>query len=288
MVAKIQQDFSDYEVVDLVYKFFEVYSQSDWKTPVTIKHPQNQGMSLTKWKSALDSVERDLMAILSPNYELRNTTQKVQEPTFDTIIAEIKRGWEVMKQLAPTSQKCYLSSIGGQQKGLLRYPLKKQDENNVEQDVASWTKLFKRLRFFGKCYKHFIRIDVAANSVDESTESALEWHGFVESKLFIFLNMLAKESELCQIRAYPTCFSNKEHADLGLMDQDIARFEFVFTYFFGFNLISNNFSQVVNLEEHAVQFCQKLDFGRINKANTDVRILHFSRQELPPELVKRY
>ena len=37
MVAKIQQDFPDFEVVDLVYKFFEVYSTSDWKNPVTIK-----------------------------------------------------------------------------------------------------------------------------------------------------------------------------------------------------------------------------------------------------------
>lgn len=39
MVAKIHQDNPDLEVADLVYKFFEVYSQSDWKTPVSIKNP---------------------------------------------------------------------------------------------------------------------------------------------------------------------------------------------------------------------------------------------------------
>lgn len=54
-------------------------------------------MSLTSWKNALDSVERDLMAILSPNYELRNTTQRVQEPTFDTLVSEIKKGWLVLQ-----------------------------------------------------------------------------------------------------------------------------------------------------------------------------------------------
>lgn len=74
MVAKIQQDYPDYDVPDLVYKFFEVYSSSDWKNPVTIKFGKHQNMSLHSWKNALDSVERDLMAILSPNYELRNTT----------------------------------------------------------------------------------------------------------------------------------------------------------------------------------------------------------------------
>ena len=288
MVAKIHQENPDLEVVDLVYKFFETYSQSDWKTPVTIKNQQNQGMSLTKWKSTLDTVERDLMAILSPNYELRNTTQKVQEPTFDTIIAEIKRGWDVMRELTPYSQKCFQSSQNNPQKGLIKYPLKKQDENNKEVDVASWTKFFKRIRFFGKQFKHFIRIDIVANSVDDNNESALEWIGFVESKLFILLNMIAKESEISSIRAYPGSFSNKENFELGLLDQDIARFETLQTYFLGFNLINNNFRNVVNLEDHAIQFCQKLDFGRISKQNTDVRILHFRRDELPPQLVKMY
>lgn len=72
MVAKIQQDYPDYDVVDLVYKFFEVYSRSDWKNPVAIRFGQSQ--SLNSWKNALDNVERDLMAILCPNYEFRNTT----------------------------------------------------------------------------------------------------------------------------------------------------------------------------------------------------------------------
>lgn len=74
MVAKIHQDNPEMDVVDLVYKFFEEYSQSDWKNPVSIKFGKMENMSLTSWKNALDNVEGDLMAILSPNYELRNTT----------------------------------------------------------------------------------------------------------------------------------------------------------------------------------------------------------------------
>ena len=74
LVAKIHQDHPDYEVVDLVYKFFETYSASDWKNPVLIKYGNKENMSLGTLKAALDNVERDLMAILSPNYEMRNTT----------------------------------------------------------------------------------------------------------------------------------------------------------------------------------------------------------------------
>jgi poly(A) polymerase len=112
MVAKIHQDFPDYDVVDLVYKFFEFYSCYDWQTPVAIKFGKKESMSLTSWKHALDNVESDLMAILSPNYELRNTTQRVGEPTFDTLVAEIKRAWAIMQELVPQSQKCYLAAQG--------------------------------------------------------------------------------------------------------------------------------------------------------------------------------
>ena len=138
---------------------------------------------------------------------------------------------------------------------MVKYPLKVLDDAGVERDVASWTKFFKRYRFFGKRFKHFIRIDIVANSADSSNDSALEWLGFVESKLFILLNMLAKETQISEIRAFPTSFNNKLHSDLNLLDSNIARFEFVDTFFFGFNMVGSTYSQVVNLEEHAIQFC---------------------------------
>jgi poly(A) polymerase Pap1 len=62
----------------------------------------------------------------------------------------------------------------------------------VNVPVSSWTKFFKRFRFFSKNFHHFIRIDIVANSVDGNPDLALEWLGFVESKLFILLNLLAK------------------------------------------------------------------------------------------------
>ena len=175
-----------------------------------------------------------------------------------------------MKQITPCSKKCYQAQ--GNQKTIIKQP--------NDDSVGSWTNFFKRFRFFGKRYSHFIRIDIVANSLGDES-SVLEWFGFVESKLFILLNLLAKQPEISEIRAYPNSFKNKQHHELGLMDQDIGKYQYVDTYFFGFKLMKNTQGQLIDLQEHIVSFCQKLDFGRIQKTSTDIRILHFRREELP-------
>mmetsp|Transcript_4015 Transcript_4015/g.6792 ORF Transcript_4015/g.6792 Transcript_4015/m.6792 type:complete len:302 (-) Transcript_4015:163-1068(-) len=289
LVAKIQQDFPDYDVVDLVYKFFEVYSKSDWRNPVAIKFfGKKDKISLSSWKKALDNVERDYMAILSPNYELRNTTHRVKEPTFDVIIKELQRGFTIMQEIVPVSQKCYAAVPVNQMRKddsslqILKLPQGKVDasvtwsddkqasagdsarnavaeagekEPQVDKSAVSWTKFFKRLRFFDKRYNNFIRIDAVANSVEGCEDSCLKWAGFVESQLFIFLNMVANQHEIEEIRAYPRSFKSKvkeDFLDLGLVDPEVGKFEFVETYFLGFKLHRHFKNCVINLEEQAI------------------------------------
>ena len=72
------------------------------------------------------------------------------------------------------------------------------------------------------------------------------------------------------------------------MDPDVAKWEFVDTYFFGFKLTHNMYQSVINLEDYVVQFCQKMDIGRMQKSSQDIRILHFHRNDLPHELKRRY
>jgi hypothetical protein len=178
---------------------------------------------------------------------------------------------------------------------------KATDKEAKKPEIASWTKFFKRFRFFGKHFRNFIRIDIVANSVDGKNDNYLEWLGFVESKLFILLNYISKEEQISEIRAYPYSFKNKQAYELGLMDTEISKFQFVDTYFFGFTLFCQGphmnmagpygrppAQPVIQLADHCIQFCQKLDFGRIQKASTDVRILHVKREDLPAELVKNY
>lgn len=85
-----------------------------------------------------------------------------------------------------------------------------------------------------------MRIDIVANSVDGKNENCLEWLGFVESKLFILLNYISKEEQISEIRAYPYIFKNKEVNELGLMDTEVSKYQFVDTYFFGFKLFTYN------------------------------------------------
>jgi poly(A) polymerase Pap1 len=78
-----------------------------------------------------------------------------------------------------------------------------KDQKESGQEVASWTKFFKRYRFFCKNFKNFVRVDIVANSVNGSNENYLEWLGFVESKLYILLNLIGKEEHIQEIRAFP-------------------------------------------------------------------------------------
>lgn len=111
-----------------------------------------------------------------------------------------------------------------------------KDGKKQTMEIASWTKFFKRFRFFGKHFRNFIRIDIVANSVDGKNDNYLEWLGFVESKLFILLNYISKEEQVSEIRAYPYSFKNKQAYELGLMDTEISKYQFVDIYFFGFAL----------------------------------------------------
>lgn len=87
-----------------------------------------------------------------------------------------------MKKIAPQSQKCYAPAQEGAK--IVKYPT---------GEMLSWTRFFKRYRFFG-FFHDFVRVDIVANSVEGNNENYLSWLGFVESKLFILLNLLAKDS----------------------------------------------------------------------------------------------
>ena len=121
----------------------------------------------------------------------------------------------------------------------------------------SWSRFFKRLNFFS-FFHHFVRIDIVANSVEGNNDNYLEWVGFVESKMFILLNLLAENQHIQQIRAYPTNFKNKELAELGLMDAEIGKYQYVETYFLGFQLYMQEPQPqqlVVDLQDAVISFC---------------------------------
>lgn len=105
MVAKICQDFPGLEVVDLVYKFFEVYSEWKWLDAVSVKISKKKDKLNLSSLQVLNSVSYDPMIILTPLSNPKNSAYRVTQFSFETIIKEFKRAKEIVKSLAPTTQK---------------------------------------------------------------------------------------------------------------------------------------------------------------------------------------
>ena len=147
-------------------------------------------MSLTnKYKAAkggslrmhlIEAVNRyssDAMVVLTPNDQLQNTSYRVSEHNFRIICKELSDGLKILNRLKPTSRVLFKKPSEGMEEDLEKVVERiegeeesKRDEVGVEESKerrpeeskstgASWTKLFKRLRFFAR-YEHFIKLDI--------------------------------------------------------------------------------------------------------------------------------
>lgn len=107
MVAKICQDYPQLEVADLLYKFFEVYSDWKWLDSVNIKIQKKKDKLNMSSLQVLNAFSYDPMIILTPLNNPKNTAYRVTQFTFETIIKEIKRARDIIKNLAPVTFKKY-------------------------------------------------------------------------------------------------------------------------------------------------------------------------------------
>lgn len=107
MVAKICQDYPQLEVSDLLYKFFEVYSDWKWLDSVNIKIQKKKDKLNMNSLQVLNAFSYDPMIILTPLNNPKNTAYRVTQFTFETIIKEIKRARDIIKNLSPVTFKKY-------------------------------------------------------------------------------------------------------------------------------------------------------------------------------------
>lgn len=97
MVAKICQDNPELELADLVYKFFEVYSEWKWNDPVFVKIDHKRDKLNINNLQVLESLSFDEMPIMTPNKIPKNSAYRVCKSTFVTLCAEISRAKLIMK-----------------------------------------------------------------------------------------------------------------------------------------------------------------------------------------------
>lgn len=112
MVAKICQDNPLLEVADLVYKFFEVYSEWKWLEAVSIKITKKKKDHLNiHTLGVLNAYSYDPMIIQTPISNPKNSAYRVTQFTFDTIVKELQRAKNIIKSFGPiTFKKCMPSS----------------------------------------------------------------------------------------------------------------------------------------------------------------------------------
>lgn len=109
------------------------------------------------------------MPIITPAYPSMCSTHNVSNSTLRLALSEFERGIKIT--------------------------------NEIETGLATWDDLFAPSDFFFK-YRHFLQIV----SVSSTPENAKVWHGFIESKIRLFVTKLEQVITLVAAPPYPECF----------------------------------------------------------------------------------
>jgi poly(A) polymerase len=156
LVARICQLYPNAAAATLVHKFFLVYSNWEWPTPVLLKPVNDAHYGFSVWDPMTNPFDRHhLMPIITPAYPQQNSTHNVTQSTQKIIVQEIKRGLDIVNDII--SSKC------------------------------EWKQLFIGIPFFQR-YKHYIILLLSASDQNQY----LEWSGLVEAKIRFLIGNLER------------------------------------------------------------------------------------------------
>uniref|UniRef100_A0A6B2KYP3 polynucleotide adenylyltransferase n=1 Tax=Arcella intermedia TaxID=1963864 RepID=A0A6B2KYP3_9EUKA len=141
----------------LVSRFFRIYTNWKWPTPVLLTSIEEGGpFSHKVWNPRTNFRDREhLMPIITPAYPSMNSTYNVSESTKKIILKEFQRGLEITSAF--------------------------------EKKEKRWEDLFEEFKFW-ETFQFYIRIDCMARSEPEYRK----WVGFVESKVRLLILKLEK------------------------------------------------------------------------------------------------
>jgi poly(A) polymerase len=149
----------------LVGKFFAVYSNWDWESPIQLNEIRDYGETETRavWKKELHYNE--VMPIITPAYPAMNSSYTVSTHTLSIMKAEFNRANIIFKTIPEALKK--------------RDRKKKPLPLSLEQEDSMWYKLFEPTDFFLR-YQHYLRLNIIGGS---DARAARAWSGFCESRL---------------------------------------------------------------------------------------------------------
>ncbi|KAL6757382.1 Poly(A) polymerase central domain-containing protein [Haematococcus lacustris] len=170
LVARVCRWYPRKAASAIVHNFFLMFSRGwSWPLELHLVPQKHDTLGFMEWNPLMN--ERDkgcLMPIITPCYPAMNSTYSVTRCTFDVMMAEFTRGFEVCTQILVLQRHA----------------------------ITPWDQLMEPYRFFEVKAAHYIMIEVCA-----SNELDLErWDGWVRSRVRLLVRQL---EEHLNVRPFP-------------------------------------------------------------------------------------
>lgn len=202
LTAKICQLYPNFNVSQLICKFFKVYSIWNWKYPVllqNIKKYNIEGLNnFPVWdpeKNIKDKLH--IMPIITPAFPCMNSTHNVTYCTRNILIEEFKRAHSIIQYMEDENN--IKSSIR------MNKLWPNNNVNNINNSSNNvWMTILEPLDLFST-YKHFLHIQIMG--INEFIYNS--WKGWIESKIRLLFKKLETINEL-KIRPFPKFYFYKK------------------------------------------------------------------------------
>ncbi|KAK7590419.1 hypothetical protein V9T40_002032 [Parthenolecanium corni] len=174
LVARTCQLYPNAVAATIIQKFFFVYSQWKWPTPVLLKKSSNPNLNFPVWNPQYSASDRShLMPIITPAYPQQNSTYNVSKATLSIMKEEFIQGMQLVEEIM----------IGRR----------------------DWTVLFQKPVFFAK-YKHFIMLLASSHTNEEH----LRWTGLLEAKIRHLVAILERNMFIETVHVNPSIFKLRQ------------------------------------------------------------------------------
>ncbi|RZC00860.1 Nuclear poly(A) polymerase 4 isoform E [Glycine soja] len=158
LVARVCQFYPNAVPSMLVSRFFRVYTQWRWPTPVMLCPIEENELGFPVWHPGKNPRDRSHhMPIITPAYPCMNSSYNVSTSTLRVMMDQFQYG----------------NKICGE----------------IELSRACWKALFEQYSFF-ESYKNYLQVDVVAADADDLRS----WKGWVESRLRQLTLMIERDT----------------------------------------------------------------------------------------------
>ncbi|KAL6942946.1 polynucleotide adenylyltransferase [Hanseniaspora osmophila] len=173
LIARVCQLYPNACSAIIVTKFFQIYNQWKWPSPVLLKAIESGPLQVRVWNPKIYTNDRfHKMPVITPAYPSMCATHNISESTKKVILEEFSRGEKICREIV-----------------------------NHEK---TWSDLFAKHTYFYK-YKFYLTVMASTRGDDEQH---LKWSGLVESKLRLLVQKLEPLAGIKMVHPYNKMFES--------------------------------------------------------------------------------